>query len=127
MRIVLSSLAAILTTVIVIGLSADAHAHHGWGWTSDKEFSITGKVVEARLGNPHGEVTVEVDGDEWLVEVGQPWRNERAGLSDEHFSEGREVTIEGHRAEDEDEHRMKAIRVIIDGENHDLYPDRVFD
>lgn len=34
-----------------------------------------------QLGNLHGVLTVDVDGEDWTVEVGQPWRNERAGMS----------------------------------------------
>jgi hypothetical protein len=33
-----------------------------------------------QLGNPHGIVIFVVDGEEWTAEVGQPWRNEQAGL-----------------------------------------------
>jgi Family of unknown function (DUF6152) len=99
-------------------------AHHGWAWTSDKEFTLTGKITAVRLGNPHGEVTLDAAGEQWIVEVGQPWRNKRAGLSDELLSVGRIITVHGHRHAKESERLMKAERVVIDGKSYDLYPDR---
>ena len=101
-----------------------AIAHHGWGWASDQEFVLTGKVVSVKLGNPHGEVTLDAEGGKWLVEVGQPWRNERAGLTANLLSVGRIVTVHGHRSVKQNERLMKAERVVIDGKSYNLYPDR---
>jgi len=99
-------------------------AHHGWGWATDEEFELTGAVVAVRLGNPHGELTLDVAGEEWLVEIGQPWRNQRAGLTEELLAEGTEVTAHGHRSAKEGERLMKAERLIIAGKDYNLYPDR---
>lgn len=101
-----------------------ALAHHGWRWAEDGNFELTGIIKAAQLGNPHGILTVDADGEIWTVEVGQPWRNERAGLTDEMLSVGREVTISGARSSDPAEKKVKAERVIIDGELYDLYPGR---
>ena len=59
-----------------------------------------------------------------MVEVGQPWRNERAGLTDALLSVGRVITVHGHRSAKESERLVKAERVVIDGKSYDLYPDR---
>ncbi len=101
-----------------------ALAHHGWRWTEDGNFELTGIIKTVQLGNPHGVLTVDAEGEVWTVEVGQPWRNERAGLKDEMLSEGREVTISGARSADPAEKKMKAERVIIDDALYNLYPDR---
>ncbi len=101
-----------------------ARAHHGWRWTEDGNFELTGLIKTVRLGNPHGVLTVDADGEIWTVEIGQPWRNERAGLKDEMFAIGREITISGQRAADETDKKMKAERVIFDGELYNLYPNR---
>ena len=116
--LVLVALAAILF------LPLNSLAHHGWGWATDEEFEITGKIVGVRLGNPHGEITLEVSGENWIAEVGQPWSNERAGLTAELLSVGRMVTIHGHRSAKKDENLIKAERVVIDGRDYNLYPDR---
>ncbi len=105
-------------------LSPPAPAHHGWGWATDEEFEISGKIVNVKLGNPHGEVTIDVQGAKWVVEVGQPWRNERAGLTPEMLKPGRVITVHGHRSKKADERLVKAERLIIDGKSYNLYPDR---
>lgn len=115
--------------LILIGVAglvaAPALAHHGWRWTDGGQFELTGIVREARLGNPHGILTIDAAGEMWTAEVGQPWRNERAGLTDAILAPGREVTILGERAADPADLRMKAEVVVIDGMRHILYPDRV--
>ena len=99
-------------------------AHHGWGWATDEEFELTGKITKVKLGNPHGEMHLDANGEVWLVEIGQPWRNEQAGLTDELLAIGTEVTVHGHRSIDPDEKLMKAERLIIAGKDYNLYPDR---
>ncbi|TVT53368.1 MAG: hypothetical protein FHK80_19335 [Azoarcus sp. PHD] len=99
-------------------------AHHGWAWATDVEFELTGTITKARLGNPHGELNVAVKDESWVVEVGQPWRNERAGLSDEMLGVGRVITVHGHRSSNPEQRVMKAERIIIDGKSYNLYPDR---
>jgi len=103
-----------------------ARAHHGWQWASDEEFTLTGTIREVRLGNPHGLLTVEAaeDGAMWIAEIGQPWRNAEAGLTDNLLRPGTPITLEGHRSADPEELRMKAERVIIAGQMYNLYPDR---
>lgn len=116
----------LLGLALVVGLicASVAQAHHGWAWATDEEFEITGTITEVRLGNPHGEVTIDVDGEAWVVEVGQPWRNDRVGLKKELLSVGQEITVHGHRSADEGQRLVKAERVIIDGKDYNLYPDR---
>ena len=60
----------------------------------------------------------------WTAEIGQPWRNAQAGLTDAMLVAGTELTLEGHRSRDPDEKVMKAERVIIAGTTYDLYPER---
>lgn len=103
---------------------AAGRAHHGWAWAEDEEFTLVGVIRSARLGNPHGELEVEAADGLWTAEIGQPWRNERAGLTEDKLAPGTDVTLEGHRSREPDEKVMKAERVIIAGVLHDLYPGR---
>lgn len=107
-----------------LGPAGRALAHHGWSWTESGEFQLTGIIREVRLGNPHGELTVDAAGEMWIAEIGQPYRNERAGLTAELLQPGVEVTAIGHRSTDPDERLMKAERVVIAGRLYDLYPNR---
>jgi hypothetical protein len=99
-------------------------AHHGWEWAEGEKFELTGVITAAQLGNPHGVLTVSAKNETWTVEVGQPWRNERAGLKDAMLVKGVEATFQGHRAKDKSKRVMKAERVIIKGKLYNLYPDR---
>jgi hypothetical protein len=109
---------------VVVVASLPAWAHHGWAWAEDGNSELTGVVVAAKLGNPHGELTVDAGGVQWVVEVGQPWRNERAGLKDEMLGKGAKLTVVGHKSADPKQRVFKAERVMIDGKKYDLYPDR---
>lgn len=122
MRIIAIKQLSMLVALFV--LCAGVQAHHGWGWATDEEFEISGRITRVKLGNPHGEVTIDVKGEQWLIEVGQPWRNERAGLSDALLSVGRQITVHGHRSAKASEKLVKAERVVIDGKSYNLYPDR---
>ena len=71
--------------LFALGLTVPAGAalaHHGWAWTTGGNVELTGVIEQVRLGNPHGLLEVDVEGESWTVEVGQPWRNERAGLKE---------------------------------------------
>ncbi len=114
----------IIAVLVLILCGSALYAHHGWAWATDEEFTITGTIVSYKLGNPHGEVTIDVDGSQWTVEIGQPWRNERAGLTEEVLQDGAEMTVYGHRSSDKDVLTVKAERLVIDGKEFDLYPNR---
>lgn len=111
--------------VFFLVFSQIAFAHHGWRWTDDGKFELTAVIEKAKLGNPHGVLMMNADGEMWTVQVGQPWRNERAGLADEMLVKGVELTILGKRSADPKEKKMKAERVVIKGKAFDLYPDRL--
>jgi hypothetical protein len=115
-------LAAALGAALLV--PAAALAHHGWAWTTGENIELTGTITEVRLGNPHGELTVDVEGTLWTVEVGQPWRNERAGLTDGMLATGVVITISGEPSVDPEEKLIKAERLWIDGKEYELYPER---
>jgi hypothetical protein len=54
-----------LATMILLPVMA--RAHHGWAWAEDGEFSLTGVLRSARLGNPHGELEVEAADGLWTA------------------------------------------------------------
>lgn len=115
-----------LAVVVWLGAGlGTAFAHHGWRWTDDGQFELTAKVEKAAFGNPHGVLTMDADGSRWTVEVGQPWRNAQAGLTDAMMAKGATLTIVGKRSANANERRMKAERIVIGGQNFDLYPDRL--
>lgn len=111
-------------TVALAMIASPALAHHGWRWTANGEFELSGRITAARLGNPHGLLTIQANDETWTAEIGQPWRNARAGLTDEMFAVGTDIVLRGHRAEDPERLVMKAERILIGGTLYDLYPNR---
>ncbi|ESR26811.1 DUF6152 family protein [Lutibaculum baratangense] len=122
MKRVLSMLTACAMGAAVT--AAPAAAHHGWNWTTGENRELTGTITGVSLGNPHGTLEVEVDGETWTVEVGQPWRNERAGLREGDLAEGVEATFVGEASSDTSDRRLKVERLVIDGQTYELYPGR---
>jgi hypothetical protein len=122
-----TNMKAHFTTFAAIGLllfSSSALAHHGWSWTSGDNIELTGVITSVRLGNPHGRLEVDVDGETWTIEVGQPWRNEDAGLKDGDLAEGVEIRVIGEPAEDVSEKRLKVERLFLGEREYVLYPER---
>lgn len=99
-------------------------AHHGWAWATAEEFELSGTVKSVRHGNPHGVMQLSTPSGEWTVEIGQPWRNAQAGLTEQMLRPGTRLLIHGHRSARANERLMKAERIVIAGKSYDLYPDR---
>ena len=117
-------LAAILLALGIALHGTAARAHHGWSWTTGGNLELTGSITSVRLGNPHGLLRVDVEGEIWTLEVGQPWRNRRAGLKDGDLAEGVEIRAIGEPAADRSEKRLKVERLFIGGREYVLYPER---
>jgi hypothetical protein len=121
-----ASLPVIFANVLAIFVfvSAPATAHHGWSWTTGGNIDLTGIITSVKLGNPHGVLKVDVEGEEWTVEVGQPWRNQRAGLKDGDLAEGVEIRVVGEPSSDQSQKLVKAETVYIGDQEYVLYEGR---
>lgn len=104
--------------------AAPIAAHHGWGWATDEEFKLVGTVRQVRHGNPHGTMLLSTRSGNWTVEIGQPWRNARAGLTEQLLRPGTRLLVHGHRSARKGELLMKAERIVIGRKSYNLYPDR---
>ena len=114
-------------TVLALGLTAPMLgplAHHGWSWTTGGNIDLTGIITSVRLGNPHGILKIDVEGEVWTAEVGQPWRNERAGLKDGDLAEGVEIRLIGEPSADLSDKRVKVERLFLGTREYVLYPGR---
>ena len=117
----------LLAVPIVVGLALStggAVAHHGWSWTTGGNIDLIGIIKSARLGNPHGVLEVDAEGEVWTVEVGQPWRNERAGLKDGDLAVGVEIRAIGEPSADTSQRLIKAEKLFLGEHQYDLYPNR---
>lgn len=99
-----------------------AQAHHQWDWSAQDLVEIRGRIVETWLGKPHMVVALDVGGERWQVELGQPWRHARIGLEAAFLAIGAQVTARGHASVDPADRAVKARTVVIDGREFDLSP-----
>ena len=116
-RLFLLLLTTLLGTLLTL---APAAAHHGW--TGGETRELVGVITDVQLGNPHGVLILDVDGESWTVEVGQPWRNDRAGLEEGDLATGVEVRVSGEHS---GERLLKVEQLWIGDEHFVLYPDRI--
>ena len=114
----------IVAGALLLGLAPAAPllAHHGWA--TNEEFQLGGTIKQVRHGNPHGTMVMSTRLGDWTVEIGQPWRNEQAGLTRELLQPGTQLMVHGHRSARKGERLMKAERIVISGKSYNLYPDR---
>lgn len=118
-------LPVIALIAIVLGFTGGvAVAHHGWSWTTGGNIELIGVIKTVQLGNPHGVLEVDVEGDVWTVEVGQPWRNQRAGLKAGDLAEGVEIRAIGEPSSDLSKMRMKVERLFLGDREYILYRER---
>lgn len=116
-----------ISALLAIGLlvpSTTALAHHGWSWTTGGNIELIGVIRSVKLGNPHGILQVDVEDEVWTLEVGQPWRNEQAGLKDGDLAEGVEIRAIGEPAAEPSEKRLKVERLFLGDQEYILYPNR---
>lgn len=111
--------------LIGAAIPATAFAHHGWAWTEEGLFELTGIIKSVYVGNPHATLDVDVEGEIWRVELAPPAPTMAAGFTEDVAQIGDEVVATGNRSQDENEKRMKAVRIVINGVTYDVYPDRV--
>ncbi len=115
----------VLALALTAALPGAALAHHGWAWTEDGFFELTGIITAVYVGNPHATLDVDVEGEIWRVELAPPGPTMAAGFTEDVAKPGDEVLAIGNRSQDETEKRMKAVRIIIKGVTYDVYPTRV--
>jgi hypothetical protein len=100
-------------------------AHHGWSWTEEGFFELTGTISAIYYGNPHPTLDVDVEGETWRIDLATPAATARAGFMEDTAKVGDEVKAIGHRSRDQAEKRMKAVRITVNGKTYDVYPTRV--
>ena len=102
-----------------------AVAHHGWDWAEDEKFELTGTIQEIYIGNPHAVLRWRPQDGLWTVELAPPSRTRAAGFDENAAKAGDQVTAIGNRSRDQNEKRMKAVQIVVNGKTYDIYPDRI--
>ena len=102
-------------------------AHHGWSWAEGELTELSGTIHEISFAPPHPSLVVEVDGETWQVDLGNPNQTRRSGFEQGAAQAGDDVTVLGNRSLDESENLIKAVRITIDDQTYDIYPERIED
>ena len=104
-----------------------ALAHHGWSGQNDVQFELSGTLhTQLSLNGAHATMRVQDnDGNVWDITLGPGSRTSRAGLSEDTIPVGAAVTVSGHRSSNMDRREIKTERVIYNGKNYDVYPNRL--
>lgn len=117
---------AALAALIVPALASGAAlAHHGWEWTDEADFELTGTIEDIYLGNPHAQLKVRAADGLWQVDLAPPIRTRAAGFDEAAAAIGDAVTALGQRSRQADERHMKAERIVVRGRTFDVYPERL--
>jgi len=97
----------ILAAFGALGLIGPAAAHHSFAaaYNMDAPVTVTGKIVNVRLTNPHSYFFLDVEDESgdvvrWSFEAGTPSGMLRNGYSPNIIKEGDVVTISGFHAKD---------------------------
>ncbi len=118
---------------VIVGLmalmgTAPAWAHHSFAAAYDMKdaITITGKVVEVRLTNPHSHFFLDVvnakgETEHWTFEAGTPGGMLRNGYSPQVIKQGDTVTIKGFRARNESNNGMLTELVTSDGTVYGMF------
>lgn len=107
----------------VLLLAPAALAHHGIIFTSDRQIRVTGTVVHALTGNPHFEIQIQEGDTRWAIDLANPYRIKKAGLSwnGSDMPVGTTVTVEGFPALDDSLKVIQARTIWIGDEIHRLF------
>jgi hypothetical protein len=101
---------------------ADANAHHSFAAEFDFEKPVTlkGVVVKWEMINPHGWITVDIDGPDgakvrWMVETSNPNGLMRLGWTKNTLKPGDQITVDAYRAKDGSNTANAARVTLADG------------
>ena len=99
----------------------------GWTPTAPSPISVSGTVHSSvDLSGPHATLQLEDEsGRVWHITMSPPRRASRSGLTEETIPVGAEVSIVGNRNSNPQSFEVKTVRVIYDGKNYDVYPNRI--
>jgi hypothetical protein len=103
-----------------------ASAHHGWSWAETEQTELAGVIRAVSMAPPHPSLEVEAkDGTLWRIDLSNPRQTAASGFDGDSAEPGDEIHILGNRSAREGERLMKAVRIVIDGQAYDIYPDRI--
>jgi hypothetical protein len=91
----------IVVAFFALAVAVPAAAHHGWGsYDADTPMTLEGPIETLKLENPHGEMTVEHDGADWLITLAPLSRMNTRGATADVVRVGEPVVAYGYPKRD---------------------------
>jgi hypothetical protein len=101
-------------------IAIPASAHHGWGsYDADNPMTIEGVIDEIALQNPHGEMTLKLEGEDWLVTLAPLSRMNARGATAEILRAGASIRAYGYPRRD-GTREIRAEWIEVDGQRFQL-------
>lgn len=111
---------------VVVISTGMAFAHHGWSWAEGEQIRLEGRIEEISMSPPHPTLRVkDGEGTIWRVDLGNPNQTARSGFTADTAKIGDPIAVIGNRNKDRTQAHMKAVRIVLNGKNYDIYPDRI--
>ena len=108
------------TLAFALALAQPAAAHHGWGsYDADKPMTIEGVIETIKLENPHGEMTVQLEGALWLITLAPLTRMNNRGATADIVAAGKTIKAYGYPKRDGIP-EIRAEWIEIDGQHFEL-------
>ena len=108
------------TLAFALILALPAAAHHGWGsYDADKPMTIEGAIETIKLENPHGAMTVQLEGAPWMITLAPLSRMNNRGATAEIVAAGKTVKAYGYPKRDGTP-EIRAEWIEIDGQHFEL-------
>jgi len=125
-RLLLVAAFLAMAAIAIAASVGPASAHHGWSWAEEQQTSLAGTIKTISMDPPHPRLVVTADdGTDWQIDLGNPRQTERSGFAGDTAKPGDTITVLGNRSLDPNEKRMKAVRITVNGQNYDMYPERI--
>ncbi|QPM89880.1 hypothetical protein [Pseudooceanicola algae] len=99
--------------------ASPALAHHGWRWTEDEEFELTGIITEAPEG-PGGILWLNVEGQIWQARIGPLLHDADSLPNAEMLVPGTEITLRGQFDPAPNRQGIKVRKVLLNGRSYVL-------
>ena len=108
-------------TAALLMAPAPALAHHGWsGQDNTKVTTLEGKIQAVRFRDPHAEIDLTDNGQQWTIPRAPIGRREARGVTPAVLKVGSTVRIAGHRNLDMKRYEVKANEITVDGKTTGL-------
>lgn len=110
----------LLIVLLTLAGASLAQAHHGWNaYDSEQPLTVETEIRDVSYRNPHAELTVNHDDQDWRVILAPLSRLASRGLPESDLQPGSTVTIVGYPRKDGTP-ELRAERIIVEDRTIEL-------